>query len=954
MPVEDIPLEAFPYETEELICTLSVVFPKGYKIPAHETEQLLLILSSFNAPVSFEIIATDQKIVVQYATVESEARYLRGQLKAYFPQAAVIEQEDDLFDIFSSTVEAIDWGPAHEFMRPLALVGSFDPDPFMGLFGYLEHCREGEGAAFQILFKGCAHPWAESILRSVLLDGEPFFEDAPDMVPLAKQKVSAPLLCAVIRTIGSSQNYARSAEIALQLGETLSDLSRSAGNYLIPLPNEEYGFVKHFNDVLHRQSSRLGILLNSKELATLVHCPSASVTASKLERDAKKTKGVPTIAKDNSLVLGYNYHHGEAVFVSVSKAQRLKHTHLIGSTGSGKSNLLLAMAWQDIEQGNGFAVLDPHGDLIEKILTYIPEERCGDVLVIDPADADYPVGFNILSAHTELEKDILSSDLVAAFRKNSTSWGDQMNSVFANAILAFLESSQGGTLIDLRRFLIEKLFREHFLKTVEDPSIRYYWHHEYPLLKTNSIGSILTRLDSFLRPKLIRNMVAQKKSIDFGRLMDEKKIILVKLSQGLIGEENSNLLGTFIVAKLQQAAMGRQAISEDKRSEYFLYIDEFHHYCTPSMAAILNDTRKYKLGLIASHQNLNQLKDSDVHTSILAAYTRICFRVTDTDAKKLEDGFSYFDAKDLQNLATGEAIARIEKPEYDFSLNTVLCPASNVPGWVKETVIDMSRAEYGTPREAVEQLLAKNMQIQAHEPAKEKRPESEKKQKDAPTKPPPSEAEQQSTQPEPPKPQPAFKTYIPPGGPAQHEVRDVTDSPQAKEYIRRFEESQHLKLQNQIKTKAERAEFVATIEASTFDGKGFVDVSLVKGDQRIACEVSVTTGAAWEMHNITKCLAAGYHQVFVCSTNKKTLDNIRIALLQLPEQERQMVQLFNPDELFEHLETQYVQRPSTESFMYGRKVIVNYVPLSPEEAKRQNEEVMRILANAKRDKRKKG
>ncbi len=187
--------------------------------------------------------------------------------------------------------------------------------------------------------------------------------------------------------------------------------------------------------------------------------------------------------------------------------------HIIGATGTGKSTLLLSLITQDIQQGNGLCVLDPHGDLIETILRYIPEERSKDVVLIDPADSEFPIGFNILSAHSELEKELLSSDLVASFKRLSTSWGDQMNSVFSNAILAFLESTNGGTLADLRRFLVEKSYRDTFLKTVLDPNVVYYWQKEYPLLKSNSIGSILTRLDTFLRPKLIRYNGGAKEGI---------------------------------------------------------------------------------------------------------------------------------------------------------------------------------------------------------------------------------------------------------------------------------------------------------------------------------------------------------------------------------------------------------------------------------------------------------
>ena len=175
-----------------------------------------------------------------------------------------------------------------------------------------------------------------------------------------------------------------------------------------------------------------------------------------------------------------NDHAGKTVRVTQSPEQRVRHTYLIGASGTGKSTLLLNMIVQDIQNGEGLAVLDPHGDLIDQILTHVPKERIDDIVLLDPSDEEYPVGFNILSAHSELERNLLASDLVSVFRRLSTSWGDQMTAVLGNAILAFLESSEGGTLADLRKFLVEAEFRNRFLETVRDQEVIYYWRKEFP------------------------------------------------------------------------------------------------------------------------------------------------------------------------------------------------------------------------------------------------------------------------------------------------------------------------------------------------------------------------------------------------------------------------------------------------------------------------------------------
>ena len=316
----------------------------------------------------------------------------------------------------------------------------------------------------------------------------------------------------------------------------------------------------------------------------------------------------------------------------------------------------------------------------------------------------YSFGLNILTAHSETERNVLSSDLVAVFRRFTSSWGDQMTAVLGNTILAFIESEKGGTLLDLKRFLVEEDFRKSFLETVNDTQVRYYWQHEFPLLRGNPQASILTRLSTFLSPKLIRNMFAQKEGIKFQDILDNNKIFLVKLSQGLIGEENSYILGSFLVSKIHQVVTARQDLAPEQRKDFFLYLDEFQNFITPSMASILSGARKYNLGLVLAHQDLSQLSNQDkdvASAAITNPFIRACFRMGDFDAKKLEDGFASFDATDLQNLGKGEAICRIERNEFDFNLKTFLLPEIDpeVAKKRKTEIINLSREKYCVKKE---------------------------------------------------------------------------------------------------------------------------------------------------------------------------------------------------------------------------------------------------------------
>jgi len=916
----------FLFTCDEELIVYRVALPKEHKLKVDDMEQLLLMLSYTDYPISFEIVGTGTAIAMQLACRKPDATHVYAQVQAYFPVAVITKYDKGVDILLDDTPTCvIDFGLAEEFMRPLCVAGDVDHDPFSGLFGTLEHLQKGECGVIQVLFKGTINPWAESIMRSVCdSTGSSFFADAPDMPKYAEQKVSAPLFGVCIRVVGQGRTAEQSMEIARNIGLAVIRLTSSKGNSLQALSQDAYPVADMIDDTFLRQSCRTGMLLNSRELATLVHFPTSEIASKKLERDIRKTKSAPENTTGHSFVLGTNPHQGSQDTVSVPAALRLRHTHIIGATGTGKSTLLLSMIAQDMQQGNGCAVLDPHGDLIEGILAYIPASRIDDVVVIDPADGEYPVGFNILSAHSEIEKDILSSDLVAAFRRLSTSWGDQMNSVFANAILAFLESPEGGTLLDLRRFLVEKGFRDAYLKSVSDPHIVYYWQHEYPLLKSSSIGSILTRLDTFLRPKLIRNMVAQRKGLDFESILDTRKILLVKLSQGLIGAENSFLLGTFFVSKIYQAAMARQAKSAGDRSDFFMYVDEFQNFITPSMSHILSGARKYHLGLILAHQDMQQLQkyDTELASSVVVnAGTRICFRLGDTDAKRFASGFSYFDAADLENLRIGEAITRIEQPNMDFNLATLPLPEveKDTAALVRNAAIEKSREKYGTPRALVEQgtEYARTVKQEQQDIAKEEVVER------------------------------AQETIVEP----QAALQPISDSDIPKIRIAKKAETQHRYLQTLIKKMAEARGYKVLIEEPTPDGKGRVDVSLERSGKRIACEVSVTTSDTWETHNVEKCLAAGYDTVIVCSDNAKNLGKIRRQIEgKLDAANRAKVLTLDSTELTHYFDRQIIEESNTEMVVRGYRVKVEYDVPDNDEQEHTQRHIVRAVADSMKKK----
>lgn len=910
------------------VAELKVSIPAGYDVSREVMDRFLASVRHCRHPLSFEVIGLPVTTIVQLTCDCGDAPHVQSQLRAFAPDITVERVDGFLAEVWPSGERAdtflADFGLSSEFMLPLQMFRDFEIDPLAGVAGTLAELESGEAGLLQVLFQPVWAPWADAVLYA-MTDGQNqcFFSDAPEMLPKAKKKLASSLYAVVIRVAASSPSRDRVRQIARGLASNMAQFADPAGNELIPLTNDGYDDEDHQNDLIARQSRRSGMILSAEELVGLVHLPSSSVRSEKLQRQTSRSKAAPAATTGQRIVLGENTHLGKRIPVGLSLEQRVRHTHVIGASGTGKSTLLLNLIDQDLRAGNGIGVLDPHGDLIDSVLTRIPERRLQDVVLVDPGDEQYPVGFNIFSAHSDIEKTLLASDLVSAFRRLSTSWGDQMTSVLGNAVLAILESDRGGTLADLRRFLVEADFRKEFLTSVKDPEVIYYWTREFPLLAGRPQASILTRLDSFLRPKLIRHMVCQKENrLDFRAIMDSGKIFLVRLAQGAIGEENAYLLGTFLISKFHQLAMSRQD-SRD-RKPYFLYIDEFQNFITPSMASVLSGARKYNLGLILAHQEFRQLwsRDTDVASAVLSnPCTRICFRLGDYDAQKLAEGFSFFGAKDLQNLGVGEAICRIERSEQDFTLRTSPVPDVPVePGQrIRERVVSLSRERYGRPRGEVESLLqeqmpATNMVSGAAQPKKE------------PTRPPTTE-----TVPVPmtvtrvagvPPDMRAFLEFvgknpgcfvthvyaslklsgyrgdklkeelIAQGAMVQQETRHgaggrvakvlsltaagvalVADAG-AKPSAGKGGDG-HKDIQRIIQEQASLLGWRATIEERVAGGAGQVDVGLEKDGVAAAVEISITTNIDHEIGNLQKCLQAGYDYVIWVSTEEAAVQAMK-------------------------------------------------------------------------------
>lgn len=393
---------------------------------------------------------------------------------------------------------------------------------------------------------------------------------------------------------------------------------------------------------------------------------------------------------------------------------RRRHMYLIGKTGMGKSTILENMIVDDIRAGHGVAVVDPHGDLAEKIIEYIPSNRIHEVVYFNPSDINYPIAFNVVEQVDAHLRHLVASGLIGVFQKLwADSWGPRLEYILRNAILAILDFP-GSTLLGVVRMLSDKNYRKRVVANIKDPVVKSFWEKEFASyadkFAAEAVSPIQNKVGQFLSSSLMRNIIGQvKSSIDIRDIMDNGKILIMNLSKGRIGEDNSALLGAMMITKIQLAAMSRVDVPEKERRDFYLYIDEFQNFSTDSFANILSEARKYRLNLILAHQYIEQLSDKVRPAVFGNVGTMVVFRVGATDAEELVKEFTpTFTEEDLVNL-----------PKYEMYLKLMIdgissnpFSARGLPPLTKEEktgnmdkVIRYSRDKYASEREAVEEKI---------------------------------------------------------------------------------------------------------------------------------------------------------------------------------------------------------------------------------------------------------
>jgi len=409
-----------------------------------------------------------------------------------------------------------------------------------------------------------------------------------------------------------------------------------------------------------------------------------------------------------------NYRNSNVKF-GIKTDDRRRHMYFIGKTGMGKSTALENMIIQDIQAGRGVCVVDPHGDLVEKVIDYIPSHRVNDTIYFNPADLDFPIAFNVLEKVDAAERHLVVSGLIGVFKKIwADSWGPRLEYVLHHAISALLEYP-GSTLLGIMRMLTDKAFRKRVIDKISDPVVKAFWVEEYSKypdrFQAEAIAPIQNKVGRFLSSALIRNILGQvSSSFNMRDIMDQQKILLLNLSKGRVGEDNSALLGAMMITKIQLAAMSRVDTPEDRRRDFYLYVDEFQNFATESFASILSEARKYHLNLIIAHQYVEQLEEEVAAAVFGNVGTMIAFRVGATDAEQFEkEFFPTFVQEDLVNLSKYEIYLKLMidgVTSEAFSAKTlppIKLAFDATP--VREKIIKVSRERYSKPREVIEDKI---------------------------------------------------------------------------------------------------------------------------------------------------------------------------------------------------------------------------------------------------------
>jgi hypothetical protein len=690
---------------------------------------------------------------------DSKKSLFETQIQSTFSDVKISEKKDD-YNIFNETGDFV--GSYAEFSTddifPIKTYDNYDYDPLkIILNSFSKVDKNGEGAAIQIIVKPAskeidlykrvlkevekgaklkeAYEKADTSFMGIfkrvgkeIISGEKKKEDdkklgdsQQNIIEGIKLKTDAPLAIVNVRIMASSNSREEAGAILSDIESSFNQFENTKGNKFRFKRIEGSELLKMSRDFSFRIfNEKNDLVLNLKELTTLFHLPENDFSeASQLKQSNAITAPAPLDLPTNGILLGTNVHRNVRTPIRITAEDRLRHFYIIGQTGTGKTTLLKTMIRQDILNGEGVCMIDPHGSDIQEVLSFIPPERYDDIIYFDPSHTERPMGLNMLEYDRKFpeQKTFVVNEMLSIFNKlfdMKTAGGPMFEQYFRNAVMLVIEDPEtGSTLLDVSRVLSDKVYRELKLSHCKNPIVVQFWKEiagkaggEASL--ANIVPYITSKFDVFLSNEIMRPIVSQEKSaFDFRDIMDNKKILLVNLAKGRLGDINSNLIGLIVVGKILMAALSRVDSFGEELNPFYLYIDEFQNVTTDSISTILSEARKYKLSLTVAHQFIAQL-DEKIKNSVFGNVGSMAvFRVSSDDAQYFEKQFApVFSAKDLMNIDNHNSYVKMlanGKPAKPFSMETNLPPRGNK--LLLDKIKELSYLKYGRDRAEVEEAI---------------------------------------------------------------------------------------------------------------------------------------------------------------------------------------------------------------------------------------------------------
>ena len=703
---------AVPRDNEIKIDAADQMFSSLYSMYKSGTFSFLKAQEHF----SLEIVALPEDIKFYISCPKQLQDLVEKQIHGAYPGADV--KEVDEYNIFSEDGKLAFAGlrlksPSY---YPIKTYKELGTDPLNQLTAALAKMKTGEGASIQFLISPADAKWRAAgkrfISKTKQAELSPKNEGKhvpdPKKMEAIENKCSKVGFNVVIRLMVSAKT---NEEAKVHLDNIQSTFSQFSSEYN-GFTSIRIWFKKQFLvDFVYRYLPLLRSfgVLNTEELATLFHLPNKMVETHGIYWVNAKTAPAPAQIPSSGLHVGKSIYRGTVKEVYLGDDDRRRHVYIIGKTGTGKSEQLKYMVMQDIRAGHGVAFIDPHGDAAEDLLNMIPPERAEDVIYFNPADTERPIGMNMLEAQTEQEKHFVATYIVGLMYKlydphKTGIIGPRFEHAIRNAMLTVM-SEPGNTFVEVVRVLTDAHFVQELLPKVTDPIVRRYWTDQIAQTadfhKSEVLDYIVSKFGRFVTNRMMRNIIGQSKSaFNLRDVMDNKKILIVNLSKGRIGEENANFLGLILVPKILVAAMSRQDMPEDQRVDFFLYVDEFQNFATETFADILAEARKFKLNLIVANQFIGQIEEEVKNAIFGNVGTLMSFRVGVTDANYLQHEFTpVFNETDLINVERFHAYCKTivrNEPVPPFSLDTTrdLAKVERDPR-IAEMIKQLSRLRYG-------------------------------------------------------------------------------------------------------------------------------------------------------------------------------------------------------------------------------------------------------------------